>query len=126
MVDPQTIARLRNEAERQPDKHTVGSLVKASPPLRSFGDVTRHLVAMLDVMRVGGSRRIAQMLVRARLKISHETVRRYRKAKPPLPAGPVGESRNTDGVRAKRPNHVWMTDITTIPASFASGCSSSW
>jgi transposase InsO family protein len=115
MVDPHTIARWIAEVTRQPDKDTVGSLVKATPPLRSYADVTRQLVAMLDELRVGGSRRIAQMLVRARIKVSHETVRRYRKDKSRRPppraeaaaAGPV--------VRAKRPNHVWMTDVTTVP-----------
>jgi transposase InsO family protein len=115
MVDAQTIARWIAETTREPDRRTVGSLVKATPPLRAFSDVTRQLVAMLDSMRIGGSKRIAQMLVRARVKISRETVRRYRKAMPPLPAVPPNDSTNTHGVRAKRPNHVWMTDITTIP-----------
>ena len=40
-----------------------------------MNDVTRQLVALLDAMKVGGSKRIAQMLVRAGRRISRETVR---------------------------------------------------
>jgi transposase-like protein len=89
MVDAQTISRWTNEAARDPDAKTIGSLLKASPPLRSTSDVTRELVALLDSLAVGGSRKIAQMLVRAGARISRETVRRFRKRKPPtLPANP--------------------------------------
>lgn len=116
MVDPQTIARWTLEATREPDKTTVGSLLKANPPVRTFDDVTRDLVALLDTMRVGGSRKIAQMLVRAGRKISRETVRRYRKHRRPPAAGPKPVLKvRSPGVGAKKPNHVWMTDITQIP-----------
>ncbi len=115
MVDSATIGRWVREATREPDRNTVGSLLKATPPLRSFGDVTKQLIALLDSMRVGGSKRIAQMLVRAGTKIARETVRRYRKSRP---VPPPADSRPAmdRAVRAKEPNHVWMTDITNVPS----------
>lgn len=122
MVDPQTIACWVQEATREPDKNPIGSLLKASPPVRSFDDVTKQLVALLDQMRVGGSKKIAQMLVRAGKKISRETVRRYRKKPPelaPVPKPPLkDESVKSLILRAREPNHVWMTDITNVPTLF--------
>ena len=55
MVDEQTIARWTQEATREPDAKTIGSLFKATPPVRSYNDVTKQLVALLDSMGVGGS-----------------------------------------------------------------------
>jgi putative transposase len=122
LVDPQTIARWVHEATREPDKTTVGSLLKATPPLRSFDDVTRTLVADLDTMGVGGSKTIAQMLRRAGVKIGRETVRGYRKARTalrPTPAPPdKGKKTLSLAVRAREPNHIWTTDITNVPSLF--------
>ena len=119
MVDRQTITRWGLEATREPDKKTIGSLLKAVPPVRSLDDVTRQLVALLDSMRVGGSKRIAQMLVRAGRKIGRETVRRYRRRLPSHVPGPKpaleGQRVQCPAVRANAPNHVWMTDITNVP-----------
>lgn len=119
MVDAGTIGRWIREATREPANGTVGALLKATRPIRSLDEVTRQLVALLDSMRVGGSKRIAQMLVRAGKKISRETVRRYRK-NPPAPApSPKGEERVKPlAVRAREPNHIWMTDITNVPSLF--------
>jgi len=86
MVDAGTIGRWIREAMREPDRTTAGSLLKATPPVRGLDDVTKQLVALLDSMAVGGSKRIAQMLVRAGRKISTETVRRYRTNATPPPA----------------------------------------
>ncbi len=70
-------------------------------------------------MRVRGSKRIAQMLVRAVRKISRETVRRYRKNRP-APTAPLPDDncRKSFAVRAKEPNHIWMADITDVPSLF--------
>jgi len=95
-----------------------------TPPLRSFHDVTRQLVADLDAMGVGGSTTIAQMLRRAGVKIGRETVRGYRKAQAvlrPTPTPPPDNGKNVLplAVRAKAPNHVWTTDITNVPSLFS-------
>jgi transposase InsO family protein len=121
LVDPGTIGRWIREAGREPDRKTVGSLLKASPPLQSLDEVTRELIEMLDRMRVGGSKRIAQLLVRVGRKVSTESVRRHRKNRRPRPA--PSPQPDTSGipilaVRAKEPNHVWMTDLTNIPSLF--------
>ena len=116
LVDSNTIARWQSEATEDPTAETIGTLVRASPPLRSYGDVTKQLVLMLEEMRIGGSRTIAAMLVRAGKKISHETVRRYRKRArvPPLRKTlPANEPR---AVTATAPNQIWMTDVTEIPS----------
>lgn len=118
LVDPGTIGRWMREAIREPDKETIGSLVKATPPLRSTHDVAVRLVALLDQMHVGGSKRIAQMLARAGTKIGTETVRRLRtmKSVPPPPREDRIKSTAPLALRANEPNHVWMTDITTVPS----------
>ncbi len=120
MVDAGTIGRWMREATREPHAETIGSLLVATPPLRTKSEVTRELVTLLDSLRVGGSKRIAQMLVRAGKSIGTETVRRYRKRRPlPAPApDPEPELRKALALRAKEPNHIWMTDITNIPSFF--------
>jgi len=85
--------------------------------VRSLEGVTRALVAMLDRIRVGGSKRIAQMLVRAGKKISTETVRRYRKSTfLPKSHGERDLLKGSPFLRATEPNHIWMTDIIDVPS----------
>ncbi len=150
LVDENTIARWIREATKNPDATTVGSLLKAVPPVRTISDVVRETVAHLDRLKVGGSRKIAEFLARSGIRIGRETVRRIRKCPPALPAQPEGETTpgsssengkpgvptKTSGsdadptatpltpapvsktIRAKHPNHVWMTDITSVPTLF--------
>ncbi len=117
MVDAATIGRWVREEEREPDKNTVGSLLKAVPPVRSVDDVTTRLVELLDRFRVGGSKRIVQILARAGRLIGRETVRRHRKHRRLPPPAKCAQASGR-AVRAKEPNHVWMTDITNIPSLF--------
>ena len=113
LVDPQTIARWQREALAEPEAETVGTLVRADPPLRGYDDVVKRLVQMLDSFEVGGSAGIAQMLARAGLKLGRETVRRYRRA--PRPPRPGDEAMGKPRVlRGKRVNHIWTADLTEI------------
>ena len=113
LVDSQTVARWEREALAEPETEAIGTLVRAKPPLRGYDDVVKRLVQMLDAFEIGGSKKIAQMLARAGLKIGRETVRRYRKApRPPQPAGSPMESSRI--LRAKYVNHVWLADLTEI------------
>jgi len=113
LIDPHTIVRWQREALAAPGTETVGTLVRADPPLRGYDDVVRRLVQMLESFEVGGSAPIAQMLARAGVKLGRETVRRYRRA--PRPPRPVGEAAGTPRVlRAKRANHIWTADLTEI------------
>ncbi|MFA6958487.1 MAG: DDE-type integrase/transposase/recombinase [Thermoanaerobaculia bacterium] len=120
MVDAGTVGRWVRDATREPDKETVGSLLKPTPPVHTVDDVTRELVALLDRMRVGGSKRIAQLLTRAGRKIGTESVRRIRNSPPVItpPNEPPSRSVHSHALRANTPNHVWMTDITSVPSLF--------
>ena len=116
-ISAQTIKRWYDEAIKEPTKKTIGSLLKALPPLMRYTAVTRDLVRLMDQMGFGGNERIAQSLARVGIKLSRETVRRYRKQ--PRPPKPKPEAKTTGRVlRAKRPNHIWMMDITQVPSLF--------
>ena len=117
LVSPQTIKRWFDEAVKEPARKTIGSLLKATPPLMKYSDVIRNLVCLMEQMGFSGNKRIAQTLARAGVKLSRETVRRYRKQnrKPePQPSG----KRNERVLKAKSPNHIWMMDITEISGLF--------
>jgi len=117
LVAPKTIARWLAEAETEPDRKTVGTLLKATPPCRSYTDVVKELVQVMDRFGFGGSKRIAQTLARAGLKLSKETVRRWRKRNRPS-GEPVTKQAKFKTVRADYVNHVWMMDITNIGGLF--------
>jgi putative transposase len=119
LVSQQTIARWIDEATREPDKESIGTLLRAKPPLMRYSDGERDLVAAMSRVGFGGNLKIAQTLARAGVKISKETVRRYRK-KPRKPGGPAPEVTKLVGriLRAKRPGHIWMLDLTEIRGLF--------
>jgi transposase InsO family protein len=66
----------------------------------------------------GGNQRIAQTLARAGWKLSRETVRRIRNDKPVAEPTSTTPSSSSRSVTARRPNHVWMIDVTEIPSWF--------
>ena len=115
---PTTIARWETEAGRNPDKTTVGCLVRPSPPVRRFADVVRSLVQSMAASGFGGNQRIAETLAGAGWKLSPESVRRIRKERPIPPSTPTDGSTSRRSLRARSPNHVWMLDITEIPSWF--------
>src|SRR5262249_55980835 len=91
---------------------------KAVPPLMRYSDVVRDLVCLMDEMGFGGNLRIAQTLARAGIKLSRETVRRWRK-EPRSPRPSIQSKRRLGPVlSAKRPNHIWMLGITEIAGLF--------
>ena len=79
---PTTIARWETEVGHNPDKTTVGCLVRPSPPVRRFADVVRSLVQSMAASGFGGNQRIAETLAQAGWKLSRESVRRMRTEKP--------------------------------------------
>ena len=80
-------------------------------------DFVRYAVQQLKSLCPSmGKVRIAEMLARAGLHLGSTTVGRIVK-EPPAAPPPVSEIPETDErlVTAKRPNHVWNVDLTTVP-----------
>jgi transposase InsO family protein len=117
-VSASTIARWEQESLEDPEREFVGALVKPEPPVRRYADVVRELVRTLAVCGFGGNQRIAQTLARAGWKLGRETVRRMRQERPLSTAGEELSESCARSVRARFPHHVWMVDLTEIPARF--------
>lgn len=125
---PATITRWENEGIVDNETQTIGSLLKPGPPVRRFADVVRHLVQDMAGMGFGGSRRIAQTLARAGWKLSRRTVQRILEEKRPPPQpdnlsqteiqNEPDEPASKARVLTAKPNHIWMLDITEVPALF--------
>jgi putative transposase len=113
-VTSRTVLRWERDLQAGPDRPTVGSLVKPTPPVRRFADVVRHVVRTLTLAGFPGDASVAAFLARAGWRLSRRTVQRIRKEKAIVPEPPKAETANR-AVRARYPNHVWMVDLTEIP-----------
>ena len=102
------------------DEEGEAGLVQVGEPVNRFPDFVAYMVRYLKaVCPTLGKARIAQMLARAGLHLGATTIGRMLKRdltkgdvaaeEPALIAGKV--------VTAKRPNHIWHVDLTTIPTS---------
>ncbi|MBI3271732.1 MAG: DDE-type integrase/transposase/recombinase [Planctomycetes bacterium] len=94
---------------------------------RGLAAVVGHLARLLRWENPAwGSRRIAQVMARLGIKVSRSSVQRQvrRKPQPPTPSAPRKKSgkslprRKARAVRAKRPHHVWLIDITVVKLLF--------
>jgi hypothetical protein len=103
------------------DEEEPRALAQTQTPVTRFPDFVRYLVQRLSVLCASmGKVKIAQVLCRAGLHLNSATVARML-AKPPTWApAPVAQS-VTRIVTAKRPNHAWQVDLTTVPI-----CSGFW
>jgi len=115
LISTQTVSRWMKEASVHSGCHTVGSLIEPAPLVRRYDDVTRHLIQHMDEMGFGGNDTIALTLARAGWRVSPRTVGRVRKEKRIPDPEPLLPPRS---VEARRPNHVWMIDLTEIPGLF--------
>jgi transposase InsO family protein len=93
-------------------------LVAPSPPVRRFADVVRAVVKTMELAGFGGNDLIARTLARAGWKLSSRTVGRIRRERWPSPPPPEAALTVPRAVRAKRPNHVWMVDLTDVTGLF--------
>jgi len=116
-VSVETIARWEMEATR-PAGESSRPLVTPNPPVRRFADVVRSLAKTMELAGFGGNDLIARTLARAGWKLSARTVGRIRRERWPLPRVPEAASTIPRAVRAKRPNHVWMVDLTDVKGLF--------
>jgi transposase InsO family protein len=114
-VSAGTVLRWEAEATADPDRDTVGSLVKPDPPTRRFADVVRHVVQSLTLAAFPGDGSVAAHLARAGWRISRRSVQRIRRARPVLTPEPEKTPAAPRAVRARRPHDVWMLDITEVP-----------
>ena len=111
LVTPLTVASWTQRLDDEgPD-----ALVQVREPVNRFPELVSYLVRRLRALcpRMG-SRRIARVLARASLHLFATTVRRMLK---PVPKPTPKSSRppKPKAVTAKRPNHVWPLDLSTVP-----------
>jgi hypothetical protein len=118
-----TVLRWEAEAGREPEKTTIGSLLKPTPPLRRYADVVRHLVQRMDGLGFGSAEKIAATLARAGWRLARETVRRYRHEPPVRPQpGRARTEKATQPLRARHPNDLWFLDVTQVKGLFGLFC----
>jgi transposase InsO family protein/DNA-binding XRE family transcriptional regulator len=116
-VSAETIARWETEA-MSPGEEGPRPLIAPNPPVRRFADVVRALVKTMELAGFGGNDLIARTLARAGWKLSTRTVGRIRRERWPSPPPPEAATSVPRAVRAKRPNHVWMVDLTGVKGLF--------
>ncbi len=118
-VSVETIVRWEMEAmSPDGDDPTPRPLVAPNPPVRRFADVVRAVVKTMELAGFGGNDLIARTGARAGWKLSARTVGRIRKERWPTPRLPEAAPTVPRAVRAKRPNHVWMVDLTDVKGLF--------
>jgi len=111
LVTPLTIASWTQRL----DDEGADALVQVRAPVNRFPDLVSYLARRLRALcpRMG-SRRIARVLARAGLHLGATTVRRMLKPAP-KPTPKSSHPPKPRAVTAKRPNHVWHLDLTTVP-----------
>jgi len=116
-VSVETVARWEIEA-MSPGGEDPRPLIAPNPPVRRFADVVRAVVKTMELAGFGGNDLIARTLARAGWKLSSRTVGRIRRERWPSPPPPGAVSGVPRAVRAKRPNHIWMVDLTDVKGLF--------
>jgi len=93
------------------------ALVQVREPVNKFPEFVGYLVRRLKVLcPTMGKVKIAQVLCRAGLHLGPTTVRRMLTSRPRPRPRPISD-RAGRRVFAKRPDHVWHVDLTTVPTS---------
>ncbi len=93
------------------------ALVQLREPVNRFPDFVRYVVQRLKTLcPTMGKKKLAQTLATAGLHLGTTTVGRILKEEP-APTPQTAKDSETAGrvVTAKRPNHVWHIDLTTVP-----------
>lgn len=119
-VTPLTVASWTSRL----DEGGPRAILQIREPVNKFPDFVGYIVRRFKVLCPSlGKAKIAQILCRAGLHLGSTTVRRMLRdapRKPPAAASAVAART----VTAKRPNHVWNLDLTTVPTSL--GFWTSW
>ena len=101
------------------------TLVQLRTPVNKFPEFVGYAVKRLQALcPTLGKKKLAQILARAGLHLSATTIGRLRQEKPSS-APPSRQEPRASGriVTAKRPNHVWHIDLTTVPTQSGFWCS---
>ena len=72
----------------------------------------------MELAGVGGNDLIARTLARAGWRLSARTIARVRRERDPVPHLPEADLAVPRAVRARHPNHVWMSDLTDVGGLF--------
>ncbi len=116
---------LPDEHESEPESLTVAVVSSNSVFCDPYANLKHFEARLLKTLCPSmGKGKIAQMLCRAGLHLGTTTVGRMLKEKPE-PASSPSEDAPSDGrvVTAKRPDHVWHVDLTTVPIGGGFWCS---
>ncbi|MBZ5638842.1 MAG: DDE-type integrase/transposase/recombinase [Acidobacteriia bacterium] len=106
------------------DEEGPDPLVQVHEPVNRFPDFVGYLVRRFKALCPAmGTRRIARVLARAGLHLGATPVRRMLRP-PDRPKSTANRIDVARSVTAKRPNHVWHADFTTVPTSL--GFRTSW
>ncbi len=111
LVTPATIASWMKRLDEQgPD-----AFVQVREPVNKFPNFVRYAVQRLKTLcPTLGKVKMAKILCRAGLHLGSTTVGRILKEAPHL-ATPNSAEASGRVVTAKKPNHVWHIDLTTVP-----------
>jgi len=112
LVTPLTIASWMGRLDEQgPD-----ALVRLPEPVNKFPDFVGYVVRRLKILcPILGKVKTAQILARAGLHLGPTTIRRMQRDTWPEPRKvPQTASRI---VSARKPNHLWHVDLTTVPTA---------
>jgi transposase InsO family protein len=106
------------------DEEGPRAIVQIREPVNKFPDFVAYIVRRLKALCPSlGKVKIAQILCRIGLHLGSTTVQRAMEEKPRPRPTPIS-SCFPRAVTAKRPNHVWHCDLTTVPTSL--GFWTSW
>jgi len=106
------------------DEEGAVALVQLPVPVNKFPDFVRYAVKRLQTLCPNlGKKKLSEVLARAGLHLGTTTIGRIRKERPPLqPEKPKAVESKGRTVTAKRPNHVWHVDLTTVPTQLGFWC----
>jgi transposase InsO family protein len=111
VLDETTVRRWFGAVERG-----RSALVRLREPLNRLSDLTRELARRLILEQANwGTRRICQAMVRLGVVLSRRSVQRIKREGPPRRPRPQPDRTSLGRpVKADRPNHVWLADLTTV------------
>jgi putative transposase len=120
LVCPKTIASWMKRL----DENGPQALVQLRTPVNKFPEFVRYAVQRLQALcPTLGKQQLAKILARAGLHLGTTTIGRIRKEKPlPTPPRPEAPAAKGRRVTAKRPNHLWHVDLTTVPTQLGFWC----